>query len=136
MKIRFIDSNVFVYLLLKDPRYGKTSLQIFERIERGEEKGLTSTLVLSQVFAHLIRREKGEVIEKLYEYLNEVPIDIIDTRYEDFKKALELRKEKNLAWEMWDDLVIASQMMRAKIEEIYSNDKDFDKIPGVKRIFM
>ena len=136
MKIRFIDSNVFVYLLLKDPRYGKTSLQIFERIERGEEKGLTSTLVLSQVFAHLIRRGKGKVIEKLYEYLNEVPIEIIDTRYEDFKKALELRKEKNLAWEMWDDLVIVSQMMRAKVKEIYSNDEDFDKIPGVKRIFM
>jgi len=136
LKIRFIDSNVFVYLLLKDPRYGKTSLQIFERIERGEEKGLTSTLVLSQVFAHLIRRGKGEVIEKLYEYLNEVPIDIIDTRYEDFKKALELRKEKKLAWEMWDDLVIVSQMMRTKVKEIYSNDKDFDKMPGVKRIFM
>jgi len=136
LKIRFIDSNVFVYLLLKDPRYGKTSLQIFERIERGEEKGLTSTLVLSQVFAHLIRRGKGKVIEKLYEYLNEVPIEIIDTRYEDFKKALELRKEKNLAWEMWDDLVIVSQMMRAKVKEIYSNDEDFDKIPGVKRIFM
>jgi len=135
LKTRFIDSNIFIYVLLKDPRYGKTALQILERIERGEERGLTSTLTLTQVYAHLIRRKKGKVIAKVYEYLDEAPIDVIDTKYDDFKKAFELRKEKNLPWEMWDDLVIASQMMRAKVEEIYSNDEDFDKIPGVKRIF-
>jgi predicted nucleic acid-binding protein len=35
----------------------------------------------------------------------------------------------------WDDLVIASQMRRCEINEIYSNDSDFDSIPGIKRIF-
>jgi len=26
-------------------------------------------------------------------------------------------------------------MRRLKIDEIYSNDRDFDEIPGIKRIF-
>ena len=36
---------------------------------------------------------------------------------------------------MWDDLVIAAQMERLKLGEIYSNDRDFDKIRGLKRVF-
>lgn len=36
---------------------------------------------------------------------------------------------------MWDDLVITAQMKRLGITEIYSNDKDFDRIPWIKRIF-
>jgi predicted nucleic acid-binding protein len=33
---------------------------------------------------------------------------------------------------MWDDILIAAQMERIGINEIYSN---FDKIPQIKRIF-
>jgi predicted nucleic acid-binding protein len=36
---------------------------------------------------------------------------------------------------MWDDIVIAAQMKRLKMKEIYSNDKDFDNIQWVKRLF-
>ena len=36
---------------------------------------------------------------------------------------------------MWEDIVIASQMKRLDITEIYSNDEDFDKNPWIKRIF-
>ena len=46
MRRRFIDSNIFVYFLLKDPKYGEASLRILKNIEQGEEKGVTSTLIL------------------------------------------------------------------------------------------
>jgi predicted nucleic acid-binding protein len=36
---------------------------------------------------------------------------------------------------MWDDILIVAQMKRIGINEIYSNDKDFDRIPQIKRIF-
>jgi predicted nucleic acid-binding protein len=49
------------------------------------------------------------------------------------KKALYEITESNRA--IWDDLVIASQMKRMNITEIYSNNSDFDSIAGVKRIF-
>ena len=31
--------------------------------------------------------------------------------------------------------IITAQMKRLGIKEIYSNDEDFDKIPGVTRIY-
>jgi len=34
---------------------------------------------------------------------------------------------------MWGDIVIAAQMKRLNIKEIYSNDNDFDKIPWIKK---
>lgn len=134
-KVRFVDSNVFIYVMLKDPLYGKTALDILLRFEKGSEFGVTSTLALSQVLAHLSRRGRQEAIDKFYDYLESIPIDIIETSQEDFQRAKEIKEKLNLSWEIWDDLVIASQMRRKGIKEIYSNDKDFDLIKGVRRIF-
>ena len=53
----------------------------------------------------------------------------------DFEEAKAIQSELSLPWSMWDDIVIAAQMKKLNIKEIYSNDKDFDKIPWIKRIF-
>jgi len=63
------------------------------------------------------------------------PPYIIDTIYSDFLNAWEIKKEYNLTWKIWDDLIIVAQMRRAGITNILSNDADFDKIPFIKRIF-
>jgi predicted nucleic acid-binding protein len=47
----------------------------------------------------------------------------------DLTTSIEIRADN------WDDIVIASQMKRCGIDEIYSNDSDFDSIPGIKRVF-
>ena len=59
----------------------------------------------------------------------------VDTTYLDFAQAQEIRTEHEIDWSSWDDIVIAAQMKRLRIQEIYSNDKDFDAIPGIKRVF-
>lgn len=97
--------------------------------------GWTSTLALSQVFSHLRKRKKYRGIDKFYEYLEGTPLSITDTTRIDLDRAREMKHEFNLPWSMWDDLVLASQMDRLKVTEIYSNDSDFDKLKGVKRIF-
>ena len=43
--MRFVDSNVFVYHMAEDPRYGDTATEIIERIE----ESATLTLVILQV---------------------------------------------------------------------------------------
>ena len=64
-------------------------------------------------------------------------VDWLPTSYVPSRELRWLRSllRHSLKWRFWDDLVIAAQMSRMGIREIYSNDKDFDKIPGVKRIF-
>ena len=103
------------------------------RVDKREEIGYTSTLVLSQVIAHLIRRKRVEAIDKFLSYAEETLV-VVETLAKDFVEARRMRESMRVSWRMWDDLVIASQMRRLGISEIYSNDSDFDKIRGIKRI--
>lgn len=133
--MRFIDSNVFIYHLAGDPEWGNISYKILKRIEEGEE-AVTSTLVISQVCGYLRWRRRPDVIPKFIGFIKSLPNLIkLDTLFIDFINADELCARYNLEWRLWDDLVIASQMARLSIGEIYSNDSDFDRIPYIKRIF-
>ncbi len=125
-----------MYVLSSDPRYSGRALSILEDAENGVYEAYTSTLVVSQVLAHLERRRRREAMVKFLEYLDEGYVDVVETTYEDYRLSLLLAEEYGLDYSrLWDDLVIASQMKRLGVNEIYSNDSDFDKIPWVKRIF-
>jgi len=61
---------------------------------------------------------------------------VIETTFTDYLEAKRIANTYNLNFtKLWDDLVITAQMKRINVNEIYSNDKDFDEIPGIKRIF-
>lgn len=131
----FVDSNIFVYHLAADPVHGKTARKIIERIENGEES-YTSTLVIAQVCSYLKWKKRQDAIPPFLSFLKGLTsLQKIETSILDFEEARNLQKQQNLPWAIWDDIVIIVQMQRINIKEIYSNDKDFDKIPWVKRLF-
>lgn len=133
--VRFVDSNVFIYHLAADPRYGQQASNIVERIDAGEPVA-TSTIVLIQVCSYLKTKKRQDVIPRFIAFTRSLPNLIkADTSMADFLEAANLQAQHKLKWELWDDIVIAAQMKRLDINEIYSNDSDFDGIPGLKRIF-
>lgn len=133
--MRFIDSNVFVYHLAADPTYGQTAKNLLEKIEAGE-KSVTSTLVITQVCSYLKWKGRQNVIPLFLSLLKRLTsLQKVETHMLDFEEARSIQLELSLSWSMWDDIVIAAQMKRLNLKEIYSNDNDFDKIPWVKRIF-
>lgn len=133
--MRFIDANVFVYHIAQDPRYGELATTIIKRIEGGEQVA-TSTLVISQVCGYLKWKRRSDVVPIFLAFLRSLPNLVkVDTTFMDFIQSQEFCIEHSIHWSLWDDLIIAEQMKRLKIDEIYSNDVDFDTIPGVKRIF-
>lgn len=134
--LRFIDSNIFIYHLAGDEKYGKTASTIIERINQGEE-AVISTLILSQVIAYLRWKKKTFAIPKFLDFLISTPtIHKTETKFSDYISAQKIQEETKIKWEIWDDLVIAAQMSRTGIPEIYSNDKDFGNLPNIKRIFL
>ncbi|MDG6978342.1 MAG: type II toxin-antitoxin system VapC family toxin [Nitrososphaerota archaeon] len=135
MTIRFVDSNIFVYVMMGDPAFSAKSLQILTGFEEGKEQGWTSTLALSQVFSHLKKRKKYQAIDKFYDFLEGSPIRVTETTRDDIVNARTKKEEQGLSWSVWDDLVISAQMHRLGISEIYSNDADFDKLKGLTRLF-
>jgi len=133
--VRFVDSNVFVYHLTADPIYGQTAKNLMEKIEAGE-KSATSTLVIAQVCSYLKWKRMQNVIPLFLSFLKGLTtLQKIETHMLDFEEARSIQSQLNLPWSMWDDMVIAAQMKRLNLNEIYSNDSDFDKIPRMKRIF-
>lgn len=133
--LRFIDSNIFVYHMAQDPRYGEQASKLVKSIEEGEET-VTSTLIIAQVCGYLKWRKRPEVIPKFIDFILSLPnLKKIETTFMDFIQARELSTRYGINWKLWDDLVISAQMKRLDIREIYSNDIDFDRIPAVGRIF-
>ena len=131
--MRFVDANVFIYVLVKSPKKDyEISRNILKRIENGEETA-TNLAVIQEVVDWLeYNNRKKEVRSFLtavnsYLTLNKLPIawynllaalDDVDRYKIDFVDALTLQTmEKN------------------KINEIYSNDKDFDRVQWTKRIW-
>jgi len=133
--VGFVDSNVFVYHLAADPIYGQTAKNLMEKIEAGE-KSVSSTLVIAQVCSYLKWKRRENIIPLFLSFLKRLTsLQKIETNMLDFEEAKSIQLQFNLPWSMWDDIVIAAQMKRLNLQEIYSNDNDFDKIPWIKRIF-
>ena len=133
--MRFVDSNIFVYHLAADPTHGQRAKTIIEKIEKGE-KTVTSTLAIAQVCSYLKWKKRQNIIPLFLSFIKGlVTLQKIETNILDFEESRSIQLQYNLSWSMWDDMVIAAQMKRLNIKEIYSNDKDFDKIPWIKRTF-
>ena len=131
----FVDSNIFVYHLAADPVHGQKAKKILENIQDGE-KCATSTLIITQVCSYLKWKKKNEAIPIFLSLLKRLTsLDKVETTVLDFEEARSVQSALKLSWSMWDDIVIAAQMKRLKMKEIYSNDNDFDNIRWVKRLF-
>jgi len=132
--MRFLDSNVFIYHLLNDPRNGKRAREILEYIEAGQEAAVPM-IAITQICSYLKWRKLSYTIPIFLKLLQSLPtLSKEETLFSDYISALSLQEKLHLPWTMWDDLVIASQMQRLGVHEIYSFDTDFDKISIVKRV--
>ncbi|MEJ2776238.1 type II toxin-antitoxin system VapC family toxin [Sulfolobaceae archaeon RB850M] len=119
-----IDSNVFIYVLFADPLYGERAKKLLQIAEN--EDAYTSTLVISQVLAHLNRRKRTDVIPIFVNYIQQSGIRVVETNWEDIINGLKFLQIRGLSYKLWDDAIILYQMKRLGIDVIYSNDKDFD----------
>ena len=119
-----IDSNVLIYVLFADPLYGERAKKLLQIAEN--EDAYTSTLVISQVLAHLNRRKRTDVIPIFVNYIQQSGIRVVETNWEDIINGLKFLQIRGRSYELWDDAIILYQMKRLGIDVIYSNDKDFD----------
>jgi uncharacterized protein len=132
--MRLVDSDVFVYHLASDPKYGERARSILKSIQDGEE-AITSSLVISQVCGYMRWLKKADQIPKFISLLRSMPsLAKAETTFDDFVRAEGMIDNKE-AWRAWDDYVIAAQMRRVGAKEVYSNDSDFDAIEGIERMF-
>jgi len=131
--VRFVDANVFIYVLVKSPKKDyEISKRILERIENGEETA-TSLAVIQEVVDWLeYNNRKKEVRSFLTAVNSYLTMNKLLSTWENFLVALDDVDKHKIDFV---DALTLQTMLKNKINEIYSNDKDFDRVQGIKRIW-
>lgn len=131
--MRFVDANVFIYVLVKSPEKDyQISQRILRRIENGEEAA-TSLAVIQEVVDWLeYNNRKKEARSFLTAVNSYLTMNKLNTTWNDFLTALDDMDEHNIDFV---DALTLQTMKKNKINEIYSNDKDFDRVKTIERIW-
>lgn len=131
--MRFIDANVFIYILTASPRTSfETSRRILKRIEAGEET-ITSTAVLQEVVDWLEYNGRRQEVKAFLTAVNSyVSMRKSVASWEDMLLALDYMEAENVDYV---DALTLQMMKKNSVDEIYSNDRDFDRVAWVKRIW-
>ena len=137
--MRFIDSSVFLYAFLKTKtplppdiaEVKERAKAVINRVNLGEEVA-TSTAHISEI-ANIIEAKSGiDVAIKVVEtILSKQNIVVYSVDQYDYLESIDIARAHNIGL---NDALALVYMKRLGITEIYSFDKDFDKIPGIKRI--
>ena len=132
--MRFIDTNVFIYVLNSDPEFGPTAKRILKRVEEGEE-ATTSSLVTAEVATWLEINKRKQAIPQFFASMESYPsLTKIETTYADELTANEL-STRYPQLEFFDRVYLA-QMQRVSLKEIYSNDRGFDRVVEISRVLI
>ncbi|KXA96167.1 hypothetical protein AKJ39_04980 [candidate division MSBL1 archaeon SCGC-AAA259J03] len=147
--IVFIDSNLLIYEFSSHPKYGVSSRNFLEKVEKMELLGVTSVTVLDEVLyksmlielskkedinvseASVELRENPEKIQKLdtsitnSKELLEMPIHVLGVTQNIFASSIENIKRYNLRPH---DAAIVETLNFYGIENIATNDPDFDSV--------
>jgi len=131
--LRFVDSNVFIYDLVRSPQDDyKVAKKILERIEGGEE-AITNVAIIQEIVDWLEYNNRREEIEKLLTAINSyISLTKAEVSWRDFMEAIEDMKKYNLDFV---DALTLQTMKKYGVKEIYTKDKGFDRVKGVKRIW-
>ncbi|ACI21128.1 MULTISPECIES: PIN domain-containing protein [Thermodesulfovibrio] len=131
--MRFIDTNFFLrYLTRDEEEKAYAVLELLKRIERNEEKVITSPLVMFELvftlqsFYNCTREEIRDLVLPLISLRGlKLPFKKI------FERALIDFPEKQISFA---DIFNYHFMIEHGIREIYSFDRDFDKFKDISRI--
>ena len=131
--MRFVDSNVFIYVLVKSPKDDyMTAKRILQRIEEGEET-ITNTAVIQEIVDWLEYNNKRREIETFLAAINSyITMKKAKVSWNEIMEAIGDMKKYDL--DLVDALTLQT-MKKNDVKEIYTNDKDFDRVKEVKRIW-
>jgi predicted nucleic acid-binding protein len=130
---RVLDANILLRYLLDDvPELTDRCEALLLRVQRGEEMVWLPDIALADVIWTLrsfYKRSKAEIRDILLPILSLRGIHLRDRAV--IFHALTLFAEKNIDF---SDSLIAAEMLTRGYAEIYSYDRDFDKVLEVERV--
>ncbi len=134
--MRFVDTNVFIRYITRDSiPSAEAAQEVLERIRDGIEEGAICEAVVCEIVYvlrsnDLYKMHPAEIKDKVRPLLMLQGMRIANRSV--YLDALDLIVEQpSLDFE---DAICVGHMKRLDIAEIYSFDKGFDRVEGVRRI--
>lgn len=126
MRKKFLDSNIILRYLLGEPKASS-----IEELLKGKHKLILLDIVFAEVIWTLIRFYKWRKDRVISFTSSLLKIENVLVNKNLLLKSLEIYKNHNIKY---TDAYIVASMAEKGVKQIYSFDRDFDKIPGVRRI--
>jgi len=138
--MRFLDANVFIYAYYKSKRsltakeqfMKNQAKEILNRVNEGKEEVMTTVVHVAETVNIL---KHGMPLESLVNLILSLfmldNLKIIGVNRETYFAATELGRDLKLEP---NDALIAEIMKANGIKEVYSFDKDLEKIAGITRL--
>ena len=132
MTKKYLDSNVFIYPILYSDEKAEICKRILKKVASREFNACTSVLCWDE-FVYTLRKTRGKEIseEEGERFLRFPNLIFIDANKLVVFKAQELVKKYNLKPR---DAIHSATAMINDVDEIISDDSDFDVINELKRI--
>lgn len=150
----FVDANTLVYHCTIDPTNGAACTNLLDQIGLGVFNGFTATHVLGEVAHRLMALEAARLLNRsqtgMAYYLRQHP-NVVQ-QLSSFRQAIEDLSAGNLqiltipsglivtaaalsqqTGLLTNDALIVAVMQAHGLSKIASNDKDFDRVPGLVR---
>ncbi|MEM0373302.1 MAG: type II toxin-antitoxin system VapC family toxin [Sulfolobaceae archaeon] len=131
----YIDTNVFIYVALKNPEFYDACYKVLEMLVSGEFEGFGSDLVLLELFGSLSKINVQVAYEAVNSYLD-FPIAILKLNRDTFNYAREISELSGVTY----DSLHAALVTQNEVEVVVTDDvSDWGKIfkvwPKVKEKF-
>lgn len=127
----FLDSSYLIGLILKNDSFSYNSHHIAPYLEK--ENKIINNTVFNEVLNSLASNNFNNDLPYIKKLLFSFNIDILT--YDDYKDSFDLFEFYNFSIN-YSDCTILNTMQNYNINKIASFDSDFDKIKGVKRIYL
>lgn len=130
---RVLDMNVILrYVAADHPTMSPAARDLLRRIEDGEVRVIVTPMIVAEVVFTLqrfYRKRREEICEVVGALLNLPDMEIRDEAV--CRMALELYQTHAISFA---DAYTAATMLHDGVKEIYSWDRDFDRIEGITRL--
>ncbi len=129
--MNYFDSNLIIYAILDDSNMGDWARKMLEKVQDGEMPACTSFLTFDEVF-YKVNKVKGidVAIKNLEAFLTMPNMRFLDVNDAVIWKALEIISEYKV---LPRDAIHAATAFIAGAEVVFSEDRDFDGMKGLKR---
>lgn len=126
----FIDANIFLEVLLQDKK-NEECKKFLSRVVSGEVQAITSDFIVYTCMIQLEQKNTLKSMSEMVLFMNECAgLRVIRPSVQEINKAIMIAEKYKLDF---DDAFVVACMLHSNITTLISLDKDFDKVPLIKR---